>query len=236
LKTIAFAAKLNRMFSACDYRREISERLRCPATLAILAANGLVFVAQMTARHFFSAYWFDEHFALSLDGLKSGEFWQVLTFQFVHANWAHLFLNAWAIFMFGPIIEQAWGRMRMLSLYFCSGAAGGLLQIAGGLFATEQFGGAVIGASAGAFGLVAAFVVLYPKEIFLILPLFIKIRARTFLWLSIAFALVGTFLPFGSIAHLAHLAHLGGIGAGWIIARSIKRRADRGFVPAAELC
>lgn len=212
--------------------REVRGRFQSPATVAILALNGLVFIVQLVAAHFFTQFPFDERFALSVEGLKSGCVWQLLTYQFMHANFLHIFLNSWAIFMFGPIVECKLGKARMLFLYFLSGIAGGLLQILGGLFFPAQFGLAVVGASAGAFGLVAAFVVFFPEEIFLILPLFIRMRAKTFLWLSIGIAVLGAYFPFG---HIGHAAHLGGIAAGYFLARRFARRFPM-MRPANQFC
>jgi membrane associated rhomboid family serine protease len=217
------------MHSERDYMGDVRVRLQSPATLAILVLNGLVFVVQLVAAHFFPQFPFDERFALSVEGLKSGCVWQLLTYQFMHANFLHIFLNSWAIFMFGPVVEFKLGKTRMLLLYFLSGIAGGLLQIIGGLFFPEQFGEAVVGASAAAFGLVAAFVVCFPEEIFLILPIFVKIRAKTFLWLSIGISVVGACFPFG---HIGHAAHLGGIAAGYILARCFVGRSP--LVPSAN--
>jgi Rhomboid family len=80
------------------------------------------------------------------------------------------------------------------------------------------FGGAVVGASAGAYGLVAAFAVINWTERFTLLIYFIPVtmRGKTLLWGSIAFALI-------CMANLnsgvANAAHLGGILTGFFFAR-----------------
>ena len=81
----------------------------------------------------------------------------------------------------------------------------------------------MVGASAGAFGLVAAFAVLFPRQRLLLLLFFIipiAMRARTLLWVSIAFAVFGIIVPFGNIGHAAHL---GGILSGLVCAQLLKR-------------
>ena len=111
----------------------------------------------------------------------------------------HLLLNSWAIFIFGRIVEVTMGWRKMLGLYFLSGIVGGLVQMAGMALLPAWFGsGAAVGASAGAFGLVAAFSVLYPRErvyllLFFILPL--RLRAVTLLWLCIGLAVFGMVMP-----------------------------------------
>lgn len=194
---------------------------RYPATIAILAVNVAVFLLQYTAPRFF-----EDYLALSLDGLKSGYVWQLLTFQFMHGGFWHIFLNSWAIFVFGREVEMGLGKARMLALYFTSGVVGGLVQMLGSWVMPEHFGdGAVVGASAGAFGLVAAFAVLFPQRVLILLLFFVlplKMRARTFLWLSLGLAVFGVIVPFGNIGHAAHL---GGILAGYIYARVLTQPA-----------
>jgi len=65
---------------------------------------------------------------LSWDGLKRGYVWQLLSFQFLHGGFLHLIFNGLAIFFLGRELEAALGRGRFLTLYFCSGVAGGLVH------------------------------------------------------------------------------------------------------------
>ena len=139
-------------------------------------------------------------------------------------------------------------------MYFVSGVVGGLLQI---LFAALMPGNeadaSVVGASAGAFGLVAGFTVLYPNQRLLLLLFFViplAMRARTLLWLSIALAALGMVYPYlkpFAHAHLpaklqpdllfdniGHAAHLGGIVTGLIITRWMKRGRQRRYFVESE--
>ena len=68
------------------------------------------------------------YLALSLDGLRSGYVWQLLTFQFMHVSVLHILFNSLAIFFFGRPVEEAMGARRFLTLYFTSGVVGGLVQ------------------------------------------------------------------------------------------------------------
>ena len=61
-----------------------------------------------------SGFPFEHYFALSLDGLQAGHVWQLLTYQFMHGGFWHIFLNCWAIFVFGRAVETALGKGRML--------------------------------------------------------------------------------------------------------------------------
>lgn len=37
---------------------------------------------------------------------QSFHWWQPLTYMFLHANFSHIFFNMFAVWMFGPTIEQ----------------------------------------------------------------------------------------------------------------------------------
>src|SRR3546814_7344834 len=43
--------------------------------------------------------------------------WQVITYMFMHGGIAHIFFNMFALFMFGPILEQVFGSKRFLNFY-----------------------------------------------------------------------------------------------------------------------
>src|ERR1043166_2857600 len=131
-----------------------------------------------------------DYFALSVEGLRHGYLWQLLTFQFMHGIVMHLVFNCLAIFVFGRDVEEALGRRSFLTLYFSSGVIGGLFQSLAGVLLGGWFAGSVVGASAGAFGLVAAFAVLYPERI-LLLFFVIPMRAKFLLLLSAGVALAG---------------------------------------------
>ena len=201
-------------------------RMQWSPTIVLLVINATVWVCQFLAYRAGKTDFFDDYLALSLDGLKSGRVWQLLTFQFLHAvpqPW-HLLLNSWAIFLFGRVVERALGKWRMLRLYFLSGVMGGIVQMACTWIMPVHFGDApIVGASAGAFGLVAAFAVLLPNQRLILLLFFvipIAMKAKTLLWFSVAMAVFGMIVPYGNIGHAAHL---GGILTGFLFARWVTR-------------
>jgi membrane associated rhomboid family serine protease len=170
----------------------------------------------------------DKYLALSLSGLKQGYVWQLLSFQFLHSGLMHLAGNCLVIFFLGRPVEEALGRKSFLLLYFSSGIVGGLCQTLAGVFANvvglhdyaPYFTGPVVGASAGGFGITAAFALLFPDQI-LLLFMIIPMRAKYLLWLSIAIAGWGVARPENSLfgQRVADAAHLGGILAGFIFVK-----------------
>jgi membrane associated rhomboid family serine protease len=202
-----------------DYMRSIPGRWAWSATLGIILSLVVAFILQSI---FISGTPAEGYVALSLEGMRHWFLWQLVTYQFLHGGWLHLLLNCWAIFVFGRAVEQVLGASRLLTLYFSGGIIGGLLQMLGAWLWPSHLGGAVVGASAGAFGLVGAFAAIDPGReltmlLYFVLP--IRIRAWTLVILSVALSGLGILFPnsfFGG--GIAHAAHLGGLftGLAWI--------------------
>jgi membrane associated rhomboid family serine protease len=224
------------MLKALDQRRHIGVRTWAgpSATLALIFITATVFVLQNLADSLGQTAFYPD-FALSVDGLRHGRVWQLLTFQFLHlplfAGGAfHLLANLFVIHVFGGTLEREIGRGALLKLYLLGGMAGGLLQMLGGLLAPEQFGVAVVGASAGAFALVSAVATLTPRRRMHLFFLPVPVRADLLLTLGVTLTLAGLFLPSG---HVAHCAHLGGILTGFFFARRFRRNGTPALVGVA---
>lgn len=182
-------------------------------TALLLGINSAVFIIQniLESRSHQWASFFHEYLALSQQGLARLYWWQPLTFQFLHGGFLHLLFNMLCLYFFGRFLEDRIGRMSFLKLYLISGVAGGLLQTLLGFLSHSYFGAPVVGASAGVFGLIAAFSLLEPNaiiHIWFVLP----IRSLYFLYIAGAVSLFFIFVP--SSTNVAHAAHLGGLLAG----------------------
>ena len=193
-------------------------RFRWSATVVLVAVNVAAFILQ-NALYRFSSIPTNDWFALSVEGLRHGFVWQLLSYQFMHAGWLHLLLNCWAIYVFGREVEETLGRTLFLTLYFSSGVIGGLFQALAGVLFGGNFAAPVVGASAGAFGLVAAFAMMFPERplmllLFFIIPL--SMRAKFLLLFCGLLTLFGLVFPWDNIAHAAHL---GGMLTGIVFAR-----------------
>jgi membrane associated rhomboid family serine protease len=189
---------------------------RAPFRLTFSATNvlvGLLIVAFFIQNYHSATYPGInlDYFTLSWQGLAHGYVWQLLTFQFLHAGISHLVFNGIALWSFGRFVEERLGKAHFLTLYFMSGVTGGLLQCLMGFLLPTMCGGPTIGASAGIFGVVAAFALLEPDAPVLLF-FFVPMRAINLLYLSIAFSVVLFFVH--SSVPVAHAAHLGGIAFG----------------------
>ncbi len=54
--------------------------------------------------------------------------WQIITYMFMHGGLTHIFFNMFALFMFGPILEQVFGSKRFLNFYLITGLGALVLQ------------------------------------------------------------------------------------------------------------
>jgi rhomboid family protein len=189
------------------------------ATVGVLVANVAVFLLELI--HYGPGLRFPagDYFALSTDGLAHGYLWQLLTYQFMHAGWLHLLVNCWCIYVFGREVEETLGRGKFLTLYFASGVMGGLLQVLVGFLVGGAYAAPVVGASAGGFGLLAAFATLYPERPLMLLLFFIipvSMRAKFLLLLGGLLTIFGLLFP---VDNIAHAAHLGGMLTGILYVR-----------------
>lgn len=139
--------------------------------------------------------------------------WQLISYGFLHGGLMHLFLNMFALYMFGPLIERAWGTRRFLAYYFVCMIGAGLVQ----LLVTYMMGAPrpTIGASGAMFGLLLAFGMMYPNERILLIFPPIPMKAK---WFVIGYGALTLFFGMsGTMAGVAHFAHLGGMLFGLVL-------------------
>lgn len=198
--------------------RDSGFRIHRSLTNILIIVNIVVFIFQSICLYY-GVFNVRKYLYLSLSGLESGYFWQLITFQFLHSDILHLLVNCVVLYFFGSPIEDHFGRGGFMRLYLASGVFGGMLQILFGLLVPVYKYQAVVGASAGVFGLVAAFATLYPERQLTTLIAFIipvTMRAKYLLLIEVLITLYGLIFPSSSIAHAAHL---GGIIMGVVYAK-----------------
>lgn len=184
----------------------------------LLIANLAVFIlTDILARHGVVL----DHYC-GLHYITGGTFyaWQPLTYMFLHANFWHLFMNMFAVLMFGPAIENQFGARRFVTYYTICGLGAAFVQEA--VWACMGFPAEwlpflnTIGASGAVFGILFAFGWLYPNVPMFLLFIPIPIRARVFVLLYAGLELwQGIAARAGD--NVAHFAHLGGFLFGWLL-------------------
>jgi membrane associated rhomboid family serine protease len=177
-----------------------------PATRGLILVNVSVFLLQQVASELFETL-----FALWPLGPMFRP-WQIVTYAFLHAptEFAHIFFNMFALFMFGGALESYWGSRRFVAFYFVCilTAAGTQLTVQ----ALSHTGEPVIGASGGIFGLLLAFAWYFPRQ--RIILLFPPIPMPAWLFVTLYGALELVLGVTGAQASVAHFAHLGGMLGG----------------------
>jgi membrane associated rhomboid family serine protease len=227
------------MIESRDYMREPEYRPNSnrwkTATGILLTVNVVVFVGQWLMENLAKDVPVDHYLGLSIAGLVKGYVWQFLTFQFLHGSLIHLLLNSLGLFTFGYAVEQFLGVRRFVLLYLISGVVGGFIHCLGGLIWPTHFGVIVdvfhqlhytpmVGASAGLFGLIAAFALMFPERdltiyLFFVFP--VTVSAKVLLGVSAGISVLGILIDKSNVAHGAHA---GGMLGGWLMLRYFARR------------
>jgi membrane associated rhomboid family serine protease len=199
------------MLADRDYMREDDNGMGLSWTVMLLIALVAVFAAEAIAEAYMGLS-LKQYGTLSKSVWQKGWVWQLVTFQFLHGSFPHLFFNGLGLWMFGRPIEAAFGGRRMLGLWIAGGLFGGLLQLGISAAFPLQFSSDVVGASAGLMTFLAIFCRLEP-DARILLALVVPVPARFLFYFSVGVALFYTVVP--SRDGVAHAAHLGGLLFGW---------------------
>jgi len=135
--------------------------------------------------------------------------WQIVTYMFMHGGLLHLLFNTLMLWMFGRLIESAWGSVKFAKYFFITGIGAAVFN----LIFTPGSAEPIIGASGAIYGLLAAFAVIYPEATVYIYFLFpVTARQMAFIFCLLAFIASVS----GGNSGVANLAHLGGMLTGYI--------------------
>jgi membrane associated rhomboid family serine protease len=210
-------------------------RSRPYVTYALIAINVVIFLYQLTldpsALADFILKW-----GTIPDEISDGrDLFTLVTCMFLHGGWLHIAGNMLFLWVFGNNIEDTMGHAKFLVFYLLCGIAASGLQV----IVNSDSRTPMIGASGAISGVLAAYLVLYPKGkirtlILVGIPIMVLIPA----WGMIGYWIVIQFI--NGIASLgvrtaetgggvAYFAHIGGFLAGaalvWIFRdREIQQR------------
>jgi membrane associated rhomboid family serine protease len=138
----------------------------------------------------------------------------LLTYMFLHGGWVHLFGNMLFLWVFGDNVEDAMGSVRFLMFYLLAGVAAGVAFAVSAPHSTTP----LVGASGAIAGIVAAYLLLYPR-----VKMWVLILMRLPLKLSAMWVICGwlAFQIFNAIVNVdqetAWWAHVGGFVAGAVL-------------------
>ncbi len=209
-------------------------------TVALIAANVLVFIWELTGTTLEQDVFAWGYYPCSVEGPCSGgvhpEPWEetLFTSMFMHGGFIHIGGNMIFLWIFGNNVEDSMGRVRFIIFYLLAGISATALQT----FVTLQFAGVDeasipnVGASGAIAGVLGAYLVLLPRARVLtaiILGFFWFLReipAMWFLGVWFVFQLIeGSFsiLQPQASGGVAFFAHVGGFAFGalavWVFAK-----------------
>lgn len=194
---------------------------RPSVTLMIVKLNIIAFILWMVMPMFMV-----DNFLVSYEGVLEGRIWTLITSVFSHNMFFHIFLNMYAFFGFGTILENELGSARFLRFYLAAGIFASLAHCLVSAFLMNDPGLPALGASGAVSGTILLFSLLNPKERILLLgiiPLPALFAALVFVGLDI-WGLVsqtqGGSLPIG------HGAHLGGAFYGLLYYFVLRARGE----------
>lgn len=157
-------------------------------------------------------------------GIANGEWYRLITPMFLHSPdgiW-HIGLNSYALFIFGPNVEQAFGKAKFLAIYLISGFTGSVLSYT--LGPCNVLG---VGASGAIFGVIGAlFIFLYNRR----RDTFVRGYLKNIIFLVGLNLLIGYVLP-----GIDNLAHLGGLAGGGLVALGLDQPRDQIVGPVRRL-
>jgi membrane associated rhomboid family serine protease len=175
-------------------------------TPLIIAANVVVFGAMAVTFHSIATFspiqlamWGGNSGTLDL----SGQWWRLITYQFLHANLLHIAVNMWVMWAIGRLTERLYGSFTLLFLYLAAGVLAGLASI---VWNPEQIS---VGASGSIFGIVGAF-----------LAFVIRARNESPLsvlryWLPVLLFVIFNLVSGAYQPGIDNAAHVGGLLAGF---------------------
>lgn len=119
----------------------------------------------------------------------NGEWYRFITYGFIHADWQHLLVNMFVLYMFGEYLESAMlsifggslGRLMYLLLYL---SAIVVSSVPSYFRQQDNRGYAAVGASGATSALVFAFILFDPWQWFLFPPLPAILFGIAYLWYS----------------------------------------------------
>ena len=154
--------------------------------------------------------------------------YQLVTHMFLHGSLTHLFMNMFALWMFGRTLEYELGSKRFLTYYMVCGVGAGVLQLLVG-WLEYRYGNVgmmalmvpTVGASGAVFGLLLAFGVMHPNAVIMLLIPPIPMKAK---WFVVIYGVIELFLGWRGVGNVAHFAHVGGMLWGFLLLQWWKQR------------
>ena len=137
--------------------------------------------------------------------VASGEWWRLITGAFLHLGLLHIAFNMYALWLFGPIIEQMYGHVEFAVIYLLCALGGNVLTI---LVAPDV---PALGASGAIFGLFGLAFIVSRRRHLLLGP-----QARAMLSRVGSLLVLNLIITF-TLPFISWTGHVGGLVVGGLI-------------------
>jgi membrane associated rhomboid family serine protease len=176
-------------------------------TYLLIMINGIFFYLELNRGDPFIMRWAFTPASFSAD--PAGQFSTIFTAMFMHGGWLHILSNMLYLWIFGDNVEDRFGHFKFLIFYLLSGIAATFAQY---IFAPVS-SVPLLGASGAIAGVLAAYVILFPRSPIRVLMGLWVVRVRAIfvigLWfltqLLSGYALLGSMGDSGGVAYMAHV-------------------------------
>src|SRR6266567_4147856 len=191
-------------------------------TWVLLAINVAVYLVELADRKIIDYFAmigraFDPAISSHLVGVGAGEWYRLITAAFLHEapSPLHILFNMWALYVVGPPLEQALGRLRFTAVYLLSALGGSVF-----IYVIGQPNLPSVGASGAIFGLFGAWFVVARR---------LRLDPRGIIVLIVLNLVISFTIP-----SIAWQAHVGGLitGAALTAAYAYAPRNQRTLVQA----
>lgn len=120
-----------------------------PVSFTIMVITAGIFVIGLLSPD--AERWLFQTFAQANFLVEAGEWWRIFTAALLHGGMMHVLFNMYALYLFGPRLEQQVGSPAFAALYVATAGTGGMVSYLFG-----DIGQVSIGASGAIFGLLGA--------------------------------------------------------------------------------
>ena len=148
-----------------------------------------------------------------------GEYWRVLTAQFLHWGVAHLAFNMLGLWVLGPRVESRLGGFRFITAYLLCGAGGMVIAWGAEKLSDPTSAPVMLGASASVLALVGISAALALREYRATRSIAAKAQLSSMVQVIVLQAIFDAMVP-----EVSSTAHLGGAVCGFVVGLAIGTR------------
>lgn len=159
----------------------------------------------------FTNYGFFEKYKFQVTRILNGDKIRMISSGFLHADWLHLILNMYVLYIFGEIVIFELGDLPFIIIYFGSLLGGSLYSLQ---YHKKEPYYSAIGASGAVSGIVFSCILLHPEMNLNLMFIPIDIPGYIFGVLYLLYTIYGMKKQLGNIGHSAHL---GGAIGGYVL-------------------